>query len=90
MLRVRKPWRWNCINFANARINVFVAHCEVIWCATTFKLLMTKRLEFINIIGSHSGVIHANYSKTVSVTLFCGRFVASNVILWVLDLAGVW
>ena len=88
MFGVCKSWRWNRFNLSDARVDVFVAHGEVVRRTSAFKFLVAKRFELVHIVGADAWVVLAN--DFVARCLFRGRFVACNVILGVLDLTRIW
>ena len=89
MFRIQKSRRWNGFNFTNTWIDVFVAHCEIIWSPATLEFLYTKSFEFIYVIGSNSWVLRTNNFDSIYVTINT-RFIARDFILWILDLTRIW
>ena len=89
MFRIQKTRRWDSFDFSYARIDVFIANCEVIWCTATFKFLMTKRFELIDVVCTDAWVFWSNNFNSVHMTL-CPWLVARNVVLWILYLAWIW
>ena len=89
MFGIDQPRRRNRFDLANAWVDVFVAHGEVIRCTTTFELLVSKCFKLVHVVGSDSWMIDAYNSDTIAMSFFCGRFVACNVVFGVLDLARI-
>ena len=89
MFRIDQPRRRNRFDLANAWVDVFVAHGEVVRCTTTFELLVAKCFKLVDIVGTDSWMVDSYNSETIPMPLFCTRFVARNVVLRVLDLARV-
>ena len=85
VFRIDQPRRRNRVDLANAWVDVFVAHGEVVRSAAAFKLLMSECFEFVHTVCTNARVIGSN--NVVARTLLCIRFVTCNVILGILDLA---
>ena len=89
VFRIDKPRRRNRVDLANAWVDVFVAHGEVVRCTTAFKLLDAKCFELIDIVGAYSWMVDTYNSETIAMSFYCSRFVACNIVLRVLDLARI-